>query len=153
MFAGLHAIIFCQEPERAREFFRDVLGFASVDAGDGFLIFKVPPAELAMHPEPGSPGRHELFLMCHDLAQTMREMSSKGVEFVGSVSEQRWGKVARFKVPGAGEIGLYQPSHPSPSANSWPRGTTPELLRVEVLPLRRLGEQGGHSLPLLDKAW
>jgi hypothetical protein len=91
-----------------------VLELDSVDAGDGFLIFKAPPAELAMHPEPGSHGRHELFLMCRDIAKTIRELKAKGVEFEGSVSAQRWGKVARFKVPGAGEISLYQPSHPSP---------------------------------------
>ncbi|HUY74572.1 MAG TPA: VOC family protein [Candidatus Dormibacteraeota bacterium] len=114
MIAGLHAIIFCEHPDEARIFFRDVLDLDSVDAGDGFLIFRAPPAELAMHPEHGSQGRHELFLMCHDLAKTMRELSSKGVEFVGSVSEQRWGKVARLRVPGAGELSLYQPSHPSP---------------------------------------
>ena len=114
MIAGLHAIIFCEDPERARAFFRDVLEFDSLDAGDGWLIFKAPPAELAMHPEPGQQSRHELYLMCHDLAHTMRQLESMGVEFVGSVSEQRWGKLARFKVPGAGEISLYQPSHPSP---------------------------------------
>jgi catechol 2,3-dioxygenase-like lactoylglutathione lyase family enzyme len=114
MIAGMHAIIFCEDPERARAFFSEVLEFDSVDAGDGWLIFKAPPAELAMHPEPGGQTRHELYLMCHDIANTMQELRSKGVEFVGSVSEQRWGLVARFKVPGAGEIALYQPAHPSP---------------------------------------
>lgn len=114
VISGLHAIIFCDDPDQARAFFRDVLELDSVDAGDGFLIFRSPPAELAMHPEPGTQSRHELFLMCHDITSTMRELKSKGVEFAGSVSEQRWGKVARFKVPGAGEISLYQPSHPSP---------------------------------------
>ena len=113
LISGLHAIIFCEDPDQARAFFRDVLELDSVDAGDGFLIFKAPPAEVAMHPEHGNQGRHELFLMCHDIAVTMRELKSKGVEFVGSVSEQRWGKTVRFKVPGAGEISLYQPSHPS----------------------------------------
>ncbi|HSP09113.1 MAG TPA: VOC family protein [Candidatus Dormibacteraeota bacterium] len=101
VISGLHAIIFCEEPQLARAFFRDVLELDCVDAGDGFLIFKAPPAELAVHSEPGSQARHELFLMCHDLAGTMRELESKGVEFAGSVSEQRWGKLARFKVPGA----------------------------------------------------
>ncbi|MGA7911875.1 MAG: VOC family protein, partial [Candidatus Dormiibacterota bacterium] len=114
VISGLHAIIFCEDPDQARAFFRDVLELDSVDAGDGFLIFKAPPAELAMHPEPGSQGRHEVFLMCHDIGKTMPKLKSKGVEFVGSVSEQRWGKVVRFKVPGAGELALYQPSHPSP---------------------------------------
>jgi catechol 2,3-dioxygenase-like lactoylglutathione lyase family enzyme len=114
MIAGVHAIIFCEDPERAREFFRDVIGFDSVDAGAGWLIFKLPPAEIAMHREPGEGSRHELYFMCHDIEKTMDDLKAKGVEFVGPVAEQRWGMIAPFKVPGAGEISLYQPTHPSP---------------------------------------
>lgn len=117
MIGGAHAIIFCTDPVRAREFFRDVLGFDAVDAGDGWLIFKLPPAELAMHAgsvEDGHESRHELYLMCHDLDQTIAELEARGVEFVGEISVQRWGRLARFRVPGAGEIGLYEPAHPSP---------------------------------------
>jgi catechol 2,3-dioxygenase-like lactoylglutathione lyase family enzyme len=112
MIAGAHTIIFCEDPERARGFFRDVLGFPSVDAGGGWLIFMAPPSEIAMHPQAES--RHELYFMCHDIGKTIDELTARGVEFVGPVSEQSWGFMARFKVPGAGEIGLYQPKHPSP---------------------------------------
>jgi catechol 2,3-dioxygenase-like lactoylglutathione lyase family enzyme len=127
MIAGAHGIIFCEEPERARAFFRDVLGFESVDAGAGWLIFKLPPAELAMHgdaAEGGPEGRHEIFLMCHDLDETVAELTARGVEFATGVSVQRWGRIARFKIPGAGEIGLYEPAHPSPLPGFQDQGPT-----------------------------
>jgi catechol 2,3-dioxygenase-like lactoylglutathione lyase family enzyme len=117
MIAGVHAIIFCEDPAKARSFFRDVLGFHSVDAGGGWLIFQLPPAEVAMHPDAGlRPGesRHELYFTCQDLEVTMAELRARGVELVLPVAEERWGTVVRLKVPGAGEISLYQPKHPSP---------------------------------------
>ena len=115
MIAGAHTIIFCEDPERAREFFRTVLGLSSVDAGGGWLIFALPPAEMAVHPgEGGKESRHELYFMCHDLKATIADLTVKGVEFPAPVSEERWGSMTRFKVPGAGEVGLYQPKHPSP---------------------------------------
>ena len=101
----------------AREFVRDVLGLASVDAGDGWLIFGLPPAELAFHPGSGwglGVGQHLLFLMCHDVRQTVADLEAKGVEFVAPVTDEGYGLVTRFKVPGAGEMGLYEPRHPSP---------------------------------------
>ena len=88
-----------------------MLGFESVDAGDGWLIFALPPGELAFHP--GS-GGHELFLMCRDIEQTVEELKAKGVEFVSPVSDEGWGLITRFELPGAGEIGLYEPRHASP---------------------------------------
>jgi catechol 2,3-dioxygenase-like lactoylglutathione lyase family enzyme len=115
VIAGAHTIIFTEDAEAARAFFRDVLGFPSVDAGHGWLIFALPPAELAFHPDEG-PARHELFLMCHDIERTVQELKGKGVEFVSPISDARFGLMTRLRIPGAGEIGLYEPKHPSPLA-------------------------------------
>lgn len=119
MISGTHAIIYAEDAERARAFFRDVLGLAWVDAHDGWLIFKLPPAELGIHPAPGADdpgegarsGHHELYLMCDDIEATVAELTSKGVEFTSPVENQGFGLLVRLSVPGAGEIGLYQPRH------------------------------------------
>ncbi len=119
MIAGAHAIIFAEDAEAARAFFRDVLGLNSVDAGDGWLIFALLPAEIALHPGPGwgQPlGGHQLFFMCHDVERTVEELGRKGVEFVSPITDEGYGRMTRFKIPGGGEIGLYQPKHPSPLA-------------------------------------
>lgn len=117
MIAGAHTIIFAEDADAARAFLRDVLGFSSVDAGDGWLIFELPPGELALHPGPGwgkDVGHHELFLMCHDIEATVTELKEKGVEFTAPVTDEGYGLMTRFRVPGAGEIGLYEPRHESP---------------------------------------
>jgi catechol 2,3-dioxygenase-like lactoylglutathione lyase family enzyme len=117
MIAGVHAIVFADDAQTAREFFRDVLDFPAVDAGEGWLVFGLPPAELACHPAPGSSpqgGRHAVYLMCERLGETVSELEARGVEFVTPVSDEGWGLLTRFKVPGAGEMGLYEPRHPSP---------------------------------------
>ena len=113
LIAGVHTIIYAEDPEEARAFFRDVLGFASVDAGGGWLIFELPPGELAFHPT-DDPGHHELFLMCHDIERTVQELEAKSVEFVAPISDARFGRMTRLKIPGGGEISLYEPKHPSP---------------------------------------
>ncbi|HKV87346.1 MAG TPA: VOC family protein [Candidatus Dormibacteraeota bacterium] len=113
MIGAVHTILYAQDAEVARAFFRDVLGFDSVDGGGGWLSFALPPAELAIHPDPEG-GRAEVFLMCKDLRRTKQELQARGVEFVGDLEERRFGLMARIKVPGFGELGLYQPSHPSP---------------------------------------
>jgi catechol 2,3-dioxygenase-like lactoylglutathione lyase family enzyme len=117
VIAGAHTIIFAEDAERAREFLHDVLGFEGIDAGEGWLIFALPPGELAVHPGSGwgrGPGHHALFLMCHDIEHTVAELERKGVEFVSPIEDEGWGRIAHFKIPGAGEIGLYEPRHPSP---------------------------------------
>ncbi|TWP52686.1 extradiol dioxygenase [Lentzea tibetensis] len=116
MIEGVHAIVFGQDAEAARAFFRDVLGLSGVDAGGGWLIFALPPAEVAVHPTDGEPV-HELYLMCKDVHATRAELQTKGVEFVEPVTDQGWGLVTRLKVPGGGDIGLYEPRHPSPLPN------------------------------------
>jgi catechol 2,3-dioxygenase-like lactoylglutathione lyase family enzyme len=117
MIAAVHALIYAEDAEATRAFFRDVLGFRSVDDGQGWLIFALPPAELGIHPGPGwgqDTGQHELFLMCHDVDRTVTELESKGVEFIAPITDEGWGLVTRFRIPGGGEIGLYQPRHASP---------------------------------------
>jgi catechol 2,3-dioxygenase-like lactoylglutathione lyase family enzyme len=117
---GAHTIIYAEDADRAREFLRDVLGFTGVDAGDGWLIFALPPGELAVHPGlgwAGAVGQHELFLMCRDIEGTVDELSRKGVRFVSPVSDEGFGLMTRLEIPGGGEIGLYQPKHASPLAD------------------------------------
>ena len=115
MIGGVHTILYARDAEAARAFFRDVLGLDSVDAGGGWLIFALPPGELACHPAEGpEQGGAELFLMCADLEATRRQLETKGVEFVDTVTDAGWGLLTRLKVPGFGTLGLYQPRHASP---------------------------------------
>lgn len=119
MIAGAHTIIFADDAERARAFLRDVLELDAVDAGGGWLIFALPPGEVAVHPGGGwgrGPGHHALFFMCHDIEATVRELEAKGVTFLSPIEDEGWGRIARMEIPGAGEIGIYQPQHPSPLA-------------------------------------
>ncbi len=113
MITSTHSIIYASDADRARAFFRDVLGLAYVDAHDGWLIFKLPPSELGIHPAggPEATGRHELYLMCDDITQTVSELTAKGVEFTEPVRETRVGMMTAIRIPGAGEIGLYEPRH------------------------------------------
>ncbi|MEU1203830.1 VOC family protein [Nocardia sp. NPDC005825] len=112
MITGAHTILYAEDADAARAFFRDVLGLAHVDANNGWLIFKSPPAELAVHPAqvPDS-GKAELYLMCDDLTATVADLRSQGVEFTSDVTDAGWGLLTMLKVPGAGQIGLYQPRH------------------------------------------
>jgi len=109
---GAHIVIYTKDSEADRAFFRDVLEFPSVDAGHGWLIFAMPPLEAAFH-DSESNDRHELYLMCDDLAATLKDLRAKKVK-VSDVKEERWGKVASFTLPGGGKIGLYEPKHASP---------------------------------------
>jgi catechol 2,3-dioxygenase-like lactoylglutathione lyase family enzyme len=113
MITGLHAILYASDADKVRAFLRDVLGLKSVDAGHGWLIFAAPPAELAAHPtEEGEEPRHQLYLMCDDLKATMQELADKGVQ-CSAVTEARWGSITSIQLPGGGELGLYQPKHPT----------------------------------------
>jgi len=112
MISGAHVIIYSEHPEEDRGFFRDVLGFTSVDAGRGWLIFGLPAAEAAFHPAEGT-ASHELYLMCDDLHAEMAALRAKGVP-CSEIVDARWGSITKIRLPGGGEIGLYQPRHPRP---------------------------------------
>jgi hypothetical protein len=120
MINGAHFLLYSKGPEADRAFLRDVLQFRSVDAGGGWLIFRLPPAEVAVHPSEGSapPNAEDgvvgaaLYLMCDDLRSTMKEMQSKQVKFT-PVEEAQWGTVTTFPLPSGASIGLYQPKHPT----------------------------------------
>jgi catechol 2,3-dioxygenase-like lactoylglutathione lyase family enzyme len=111
MINGIHALIFTTKADEVRAFFRDVLGFGSVDAGGGWLIFALPPAELGIHPTEG-PARQELYLMCDDIEATVQQLAGKGVELVRPISDEGFGLLTAIKIPG-GELALYQPKHPT----------------------------------------
>jgi catechol 2,3-dioxygenase-like lactoylglutathione lyase family enzyme len=106
-----HTVVFAEDADAARAFFRDVLGLPYVDAHDDWLIFRLPPGELGVHPADG-PG-HDLSLVCDDIDQTVADLTARGVEFIGPVQHCGFGRVARMRVPGAGEMTLYQPLHPT----------------------------------------
>ncbi len=109
----MHAIVFSPQAEKVRQFLADVLELPSVDAGDGWLIFALPPAELAVHPSDG-PGHHELYLMCDDIHATLDDLRGKGVEVAREVSDQGWGLLAAIRLPDGSDFPIYQPRHPSP---------------------------------------
>jgi catechol 2,3-dioxygenase-like lactoylglutathione lyase family enzyme len=111
MITGMHAIVYSRQAEETRAFFRDVLEWPSVDAGRGWLIFKAPPAEVAAHPSDGD-GAQELYLMCDNINATVAELEAKGVRFTKDVSDQGWGLLTEFELPGGGTMGLYEPRHP-----------------------------------------
>lgn len=119
MITAVHSLLYAADAEAARAFFRDVLGWASVDAHDGWLIFKTGPSELGVHPASGGQDggwatgpHHEISLMCDDIEQTVSDLQAKGAEFAGPIQPQGFGLTALLKVPGAGEMMLYQPRHP-----------------------------------------
>ncbi len=113
MIHAVHATVFSRDAEATRAFFRDVLELDAVDAGGGWLIFALPPAELGVHPTDGDP-KHELYLMCDDIEATVADLQAKGLELARPVSDQGFGLVAYIAVPGLGELGVYEPRHPSP---------------------------------------
>jgi catechol 2,3-dioxygenase-like lactoylglutathione lyase family enzyme len=111
MIFGSHVIVYSRDATADRDFFREVLGFSSVDAGNGWLIFALPPAEVAVHPTEGTV-LADLYFMCDDLQAEMQALAAKGVA-CSQVEEARWGSVTKITLPGGAEVGLYQPKHPS----------------------------------------
>ncbi|BAU86729.1 VOC family protein [Streptomyces laurentii] len=111
MFSGAHMVIYTRDAEADRDFLKDVVGFDHVDAGRGWLIFRLPPAEIAVHPTDGEPW-HEIYLMCEDIAQTLGTLEDRGAEISRPVTDQRWGLVAAVRLPSGTELPLYEPRHP-----------------------------------------
>ncbi len=109
---GAHILLYTPEAEALRTLLRDVTGWNHVDAGDGWLIFELPPAELGVHPSDGTP-KHELSLMCDDVAATMSELREKGVEFRGEPADKGFGIAVTMVLPGGVELLLYEPRHPT----------------------------------------
>ena len=114
MLTGAHAIIFANDPENVRAFYRDVLRLPSVDAGGGCQIFALPPAELAAHPSDDQ--HHQMYLRCEDIQATVDELKAKGVEFTRLVTDAGWGLLTALEPPGGGELALYEPRHPRPDS-------------------------------------
>jgi catechol 2,3-dioxygenase-like lactoylglutathione lyase family enzyme len=109
---GAHAILYSSDAEADRAFLRDVLGLSSVDAGGGWLVFRLPPAEVAVHPAETS-GAVELYLVCDDVARTVDELAAKGVVFDSPVTDQGWGLLTTLRLPGGGRLGIYEARHPT----------------------------------------
>ena len=116
MIIGAHSIIYSKKPEADRAFLRDVLQLTNVDVGDGWLIFGLPPAEVAVHPSEEN-NVHEFYLMCDDINVFAAQMKKNGIA-CGPVDDQGWGLLCRLTLPGGGELGVYQPRHARPKAMS-----------------------------------
>jgi hypothetical protein len=112
MITGMHAVIYTRNAEADRAFFRDVLGFGSVDAGDGWLIFAAPPSEIAFHPTVSN-DKHELYLMCDDVQGEIARLGSMAIKCT-AISDEGWGLLSTVRLPGGGDLGLYQPRHAIP---------------------------------------
>jgi predicted enzyme related to lactoylglutathione lyase len=108
---GVHALIYTSEPDAVRAILRDVFGWDHVDAGDNWLIFKLPPAELGVHP--GDQPKHEVSLMCDDLQATMAELRDRGIEFAREPQDEGFGITTVMRLPGGAEMQLYEPRHPT----------------------------------------
>lgn len=125
MITAVHTLVYADDPDLARTFFRDVLELPAADTGGGWLIFKSGPSELGVHPSSweheGQSGstrqRHEVSLMCDDLQKTMADLAAKGATFAGEVQQQGWGAAVQLNVPGAGEMTLFQPRYDPPATS------------------------------------
>jgi predicted enzyme related to lactoylglutathione lyase len=111
LISGAHALIYSRDAKADRAFFTAVLGLDSIDSGGGWLIFALPPAEVAIHPTEDNV-HHELYFLCEDIEATAQELERRGVSLKRPFDEARWGRVSEITLPGGGRIGLYQPKHP-----------------------------------------
>ncbi|MEW1695820.1 VOC family protein [Streptomyces sp. NPDC093249] len=110
MFSGAHLVLYTRDAEADRAFLKDVFGFEHVDAGGGWLVFRLPPAEIAVHPTGREP-RSEVYLMCEDLARTLTALEDRGAEVSRAITEQSWGLLAAVRLPSGTELPLYEPRH------------------------------------------
>ena len=113
MITGMHTLVYADDAEAARAFFRDVLGWPHVDAHAGWLIFRAGPSELGVHPADGSGQHHEISLTCDDIERTVTDLTAQGARFNGGIEDRGFGRTIALQVPGAGEILVYEPRHPT----------------------------------------
>lgn len=118
MLIGAHAVIFSTNPDADRAFLRDILKLPNIDAGGGYVIFGLPPSEIAVHQRDNDV--HELYLMCADVEAFIGELKNHSVS-CGPVSDEGWGLLTRVTLPGGGQLGVYQPRHARPAAMSPPK--------------------------------
>ena len=114
MINGMHAIVYSKDPEADRAFFRDVLGLPNVDVGEGWLVFGLPPAEVAVHPSRKN-DLHELYLMCDDIKRFVAEMKKKKIK-CEPPEDVGWGVLSSIHLPGGGKLGVYEPRHARPKS-------------------------------------
>ena len=112
MITGAHSILYSSDPEADKEFFKNVLKFPHVDVGHGWLIFGLPPSEVAIHPANES-GLHEFYLLCDDIHTFVKEMTEQNIN-CSEIQAQRWGLIILLSLPGGGKIGVYEPRHARP---------------------------------------
>jgi catechol 2,3-dioxygenase-like lactoylglutathione lyase family enzyme len=134
MIHGAHVIVYSKDSDADRDFFRDVLEYPFVDVGHGWLIFALPPAELAVHPSDEN-DKHELYFMCDDVQAFIAQMKARGVA-CSEVHEERWGSITHLTLPGGGKIGVYQPKHPSPKPKAPPRPKPKSKAKAKKTPKR-----------------
>ena len=124
MIVGAHSIIYSKDPAADRAFLRDALGLTSVDVGEGWLIFGLPPSEVAVHPS-GENDVHELYLMCDDVTGFVGGMKKRGID-CSPVMNRGWGLLTEVRLPGGGKLGVYQPRHARPKPMAVPRPRKPK---------------------------
>jgi hypothetical protein len=134
MIIGAHSIIYSKNAEADRRFIRDVMGFPSVDAGHGWLIFALPPSEVAIHPSDEN-NRHEFYLMCDNIQDLVRSLREKKIE-CSPIHEEQWGSLVQVSLPGGGKFGIYQPKHARPPSISDKRGTVGKTRVVKTKPTK-----------------
>jgi hypothetical protein len=132
MFIGAHSIIYSTSPDDDRAFLRDVLKLTNVDVGGGWLIFGLPPAEVAVHPSDKN-DVHEFYLMCDDVKAFIAKMKKRSIT-CGPVQDEGWGLLTQLTLPGGGKIGIYQPRHARPKAMSAGRRATKPAKRAATKP-------------------
>ena len=145
MIIGAHSIIYSANPEADRAFLRDVLELTSVDVGGGWLIFGLPPAEVAVHPSDEN-DVHEFYLMCDDVAAFIGQMGKRGVA-CGPVQNQGWGLLTSVTLPGGGKLGVYQPRHARPKPMRASRGAKKRAKRATKRPARGTVRRAAKKKP------
>jgi hypothetical protein len=140
MIVGAHALLYSRRPEETRELLARLLGGRRVDAGGGWLILALPPAEIAVHPTGGAPF-HEIYLMCDNLEATLAGLAKRGVKLAGPVEEAGWGLLTHIALPGGGKLGLYEPHHPT----AIPRRPRPAKGKRRPAKARRTGARRSGS--------